>query len=866
MNWSTRLFFALVLSLVFSEFASAQVTAEWTSGTLNAEYCGARFCGSTSSRGLHVTSGSGYIDIVGTLNSGLSTAIGTRTRTTRMWVEEGIDYEVSLSVERGNEFITSASMNSTCYQVTFSSSGVLNPIAQNVGSFSTLANPLIFSCLAVVRIPEQEVDEFQLNASDGTFADHVRVTWNEIEGANTYRIFRCTDEDVNSCGTLIGLTSSNGFDDTEGDVETHYWYRVKSCTPGGCSGFSESDEGHRVIGDDHGDSCAEATPVDANSTTPSEFETFGDLDYFQIVLATAGSLTVKSLGDADTHGTLFDSDCNELARNYRDGENVNFRIQQELAAGTYYVDVNNFYTHYKGPYEFVSSFGDPSALPGPAGVSATDGAFTDRVRVTWGSVGAATHYEVYRCTNNMESSCGSPLGSPGGTSFDHMGGMAESTYWYRVKACSAVSCSPFSAADSGYVGAPVSIEDCDEAYVQLDNESLVINVAPTGLDDTVNIQCALDSAANTGVPTVRLGAGTYYISKLKVENFKGTFEGKTKTATILDVIDESIECEAMNDAGLGSSAIKFVKGEPRIRFMTIGADMPCSDNLPLDTIVHFTGGSALSPDCDNDVIFGVVDRLIIDGTTNDNGHTVGVEVAPEGKWLGGCKDTLLGTFKLNRSTITNTFYGLVTAMKAGAQVDVNFNEFRANQRAVNLFDTNQNTTITTNKFFGENTADYSYYGVIVSTFSDDPPPKSRMVVHNNEFNIASSPSDYRSYAVSVRFNLAGASEVIPDVSSVVTSNKFNLSGTTTYGLYFLDTSNTHVASNWFNGSGGRAILVAGDTPVSGWTISANMGLATFTSDFVEDVRLYSNTSNCIVGPGQGATIRDDGTDNTILPQ
>ena len=119
MVWSMRLFFTLVLLPGFSHLAAAEITAEWTSGMEKAEYCGARYCGHTVTRRFSVTSGSGYIDIVGTLNDGLSDVIGTRTRTTRMWVEEGIEYDVALSAEWANENITSASESSTCFQVTF---------------------------------------------------------------------------------------------------------------------------------------------------------------------------------------------------------------------------------------------------------------------------------------------------------------------------------------------------------------------------------------------------------------------------------------------------------------------------------------------------------------------------------------------------------------------------------------------------------------------------------------------------------------------------------------------------------------------------------------------------------------------------
>jgi hypothetical protein len=259
----------------------------------------------------------------------------------------------------------------------------------------------------------------------------------------------------------------------------------------------------------------------------------------------------------------------------------------------------------------------------------------------------------------------------------------------------------------------------------------------------------------------------------------------------------------------------------------------------------------------------VVDRVILDGTSTATGAWAGVSVDPEGRLAGGCKTNLLGTFKLNRSTIMNTFAGVVTSMKSGAQVDINFNEFRGNLQAVNLFESNQNTTITTNKFYGDNTPEEIYFGVFASNFNDNPPPTTRMVVHNNEFYVDSSSPGSWSIAVDVEFQ---SDEIISNISSVVTNNRFTLSGNRTYGVWFADTSNAHVSANRFSGSGARAIYVGGTVPVSGWTITANTGLAGFTSDLGADIRLDANTSGCIVGPGQFATVQDDSGANTILPQ
>lgn len=400
---------------------------------------------------------------------------------------------------------------------------------------------------------------------------------------------------------------------------------------------------------------------------------------------------------------------------------------------------------------------------------------------------------------------------------------------------------------------------CNDTYVQLsDGDDIVINVTATNNDDTENIQCALDVASIAGAPIIRLAAGTYFISLLITEDFDGTLEGRTMASTVIEVLDQSILCDAMGDAGLTPSAIKFMGGEPRIRFMTIRAHQPCDSSTRLQTILHFTGEPADANNCANDVIFGAVDRVILDGTDAATGPIAGVAAHAEGSLLGGCKDTLLGTFKLNRSELFNTAFGIVTLMKAGAQVDINFNEFVDHRTAIYLLDTNQNTTITTNKFFGGSTADFSYFGINVFTAAPDAPTRTRAVIDNNEFNISSSFGN-NSYTVSV-----GQFEPIAKMSSIITNNRFNLSGIDTWGVFLINVDNGHVSTNRFDGFGRGAVFLDGDTPVTGWTITANTGLANFSSDSDADITLGATTSNCIIGPGQGASWINFGSGNSIL--
>ena len=62
-------------------------------------------------------------------------------------------------------------------------------------------------------------------------------------------------------------------------------------------------------------------------------------------------------------------------------------------------------------------------------------------------------------------------------------------------------------------------------------------VTPNGLDDTANIQAALDSCVGAGSGcAVQLVAGTYYVSQIEVTGFQGSFVGMGQGATIIQAL------------------------------------------------------------------------------------------------------------------------------------------------------------------------------------------------------------------------------------------------------------------------------------------------------------------------------------------
>jgi hypothetical protein len=85
----------------------------------------------------------------------------------------------------------------------------------------------------------------------------------------------------------------------------------------------------------------------------------------------------------------------------------------------------------------------------PTGVSASDGTFTDKVRVSWSASTGATYYQVFRHNTNDSSSATSLTSSHPSSPYDDTSAVPGTTYYYWVKACNSTGCSDFSASDSG---------------------------------------------------------------------------------------------------------------------------------------------------------------------------------------------------------------------------------------------------------------------------------------------------------------------------------------------------------------------------------------------------------------------------------
>lgn len=84
-----------------------------------------------------------------------------------------------------------------------------------------------------------------LLASDGTYPDRVRLTWNASSGATSYGIWRSSGNNP-SFSSQIGSVTVTAYDDTTAAPGQMYHYWVTAANDIGQGGFSPSDSGYKT--------------------------------------------------------------------------------------------------------------------------------------------------------------------------------------------------------------------------------------------------------------------------------------------------------------------------------------------------------------------------------------------------------------------------------------------------------------------------------------------------------------------------------------------------------------------------------------------------------------------------------------------
>jgi len=376
-------------------------------------------------------------------------------------------------------------------------------------------------------------------------------------------------------------------------------------------------------------------------------------------------------------------------------------------------------------------------------------------------------------------------------------------------------------------------------------------------DDTENLQCALNSAAEGGFRDVLLTSSSYSIGAVSTRGFVGDLRGVSKGATLLAVRNGSLACADNNI----TAAMEFQVGNASIRNMSISVDSPCSDGNPASVIAFYSNQA----DCDARTVFGNVDRVVISGSGIQGSDTVFGITASASPGCDGSAQKLLGTLKVNRSEINNLDYGVQTSIGGGGQVDINYNTFEKVGLPISVLNANQSTTVLANKI-SFNDVDYSAasglgtVGIYVASDASSP-AKNATAISNNTLT----DGGYTESAIAI---LVGQLGKLVDHKMTVSSNTFRGSSNNTIGrgIAALDTNDGIVTGNRFVSQAGAWIDISSGnisegfvgSNVSGWAIVANdFDASTANTDIV----LGEGTAGAIVGRTQGYPEVEDQTGN-----
>ena len=133
-----------------------------------------------------------------------------------------------------------------------------------------------------------------VSASDGTYADYVRVSWASSQSAISYEVWRGT-VNAYSLAAKIAEPTSTSYTDSSAQPGALYHYWVRAVTSAGKSAFSASDSGYRPLAAPTG---VAATTGGANGVTVSWAAVTGATSYQVGRGDMAGSTPSVTLGSA----------------------------------------------------------------------------------------------------------------------------------------------------------------------------------------------------------------------------------------------------------------------------------------------------------------------------------------------------------------------------------------------------------------------------------------------------------------------------------------------------------------------------------------------------------------------------------------
>jgi fibronectin type 3 domain-containing protein len=281
-----------------------------------------------------------------------------------------------------------------------------------------------------------------VSASD-TIVNKVQITWDAVSGASYYQVYRA-DALLGSKTAVSGWQTGTSYDDTSITAGTTYYYWVKAATSSSgdnASDYSNSDTGSSIVFSIYP---SPPTGVSASDGLVNKVQIVWDAvsgaSHYQVYRASFSSGLGRTAISGWQTGTSYDDNSVTAGITY---------YYWVKAATSSSGDNASDYSEYNSGFSTIMI---PINLDPPTNVKASDGTYTDKVRITWNTVTGASYYKVYRSSFPFTAKIGISFWQTG-ASYDDKSVDKGITYYYWVKAATSSSgdnASDYSASNSGY--------------------------------------------------------------------------------------------------------------------------------------------------------------------------------------------------------------------------------------------------------------------------------------------------------------------------------------------------------------------------------------------------------------------------------
>jgi len=322
--------------------------------------------------------------------------------------------------------------------------------------------------------------------------------------------------------------------------------------------------------------------------------------------------------------------------------------------------------------------------PAPGGVTASDNAYSDKVRISWSASPGATGYKIFRNTTN-DSSTAVQIGTTTELFFDDTAAAAGITYYYWVKAYNSGGSSTFSNGDSGYVADTAApslsiITHTNNQYVSTASITLGGTASDSGKGDngieqvTVNgNRASNDTATGSGTAnwskSVSLSAGANSITVIAYDNSSNHNQTSQSITIYYDVPDTtgpSLSITSHNDGQhvstssitLSGTASDSGRGDNGIQQVTVNGSRANNDTATGSGTANWSKSVSLSPGANTITV------IAYDNSSDHNTTTQSITIyydvpdttPPDTSITGGPS----GTITYNNPTFTYTGSDYIT--------------------------------------------------------------------------------------------------------------------------------------------------------------------------------------------------------------